>query len=405
MIDAEKIRSDFPALSQKVYGKPLVYLDNAATTHKPKAVLEKILEYYTTMNSNIHRGVHYLSEKAGSAYADARQTVKEFIHAASLNEIIFTGGTTGSINLLADAFGRTFVGEGDEIIITEMEHHSNIIPWQVLAKRKNAVLRFIPLNKENRLSIDTLSELINDNTKLISLCHVSDALGVINPVHEVIRQAHERGIPVLIDAAQSVPHFPVDVQKLDCDFLAFSGHKLYAETGIGILYAKEKYLKKMSPYQTGGGMISRVSLDETVYAELPYKFEAGTPNIAGAISLAAAIDYVNRTGMEKIALHEAEIYDYMFTQLRQIEGLTIYAGTGPNCGGLSFNLEGIHPSDAAMVFDKMGIAVRSGTHCADPVMDHLKVSGTIRASIALYTTRKEIDILVKGIKKVQDLFR
>lgn len=403
MIDLKKIRSDFPILSEKVYGKSLVYLDNAATTQKPLSVLNKTKEFYKSINSNIHRGAHYLSEQASSAYENARKTVKEFINAKSVNEVIFTRGTTEAINLLADSFGNAYVQEGDEIIITEMEHHSNIVPWQVLCKRKKAYLKVLPVDDNGKLLIDNLQDLINIKTKLISICYVSNALGIINPIKEVIRIAHKHNIPVLIDGAQAVQHIPVDVQDLDCDFFAFSGHKLYAETGIGVLYGKEKWLEEMPPYQTGGGMIVSVSFDETKFAGLPQKFEAGTPNYMGAISLAAAIDYIQTIGVKNIFLHEKELMNYIVERLNKLDNLSIYGNSPDRCGALSFNLNGIHPYDAGMILDKLGIATRTGHHCAEPIMRRLGIGGTIRASFAMYNTREEIDMLINGINKVSEM--
>lgn len=403
MIDIEKIRSDFPILSRKIYGKPLVYLDNAATTQKPLLVLNKINEFNKSINSNIHRGSHYLSEQASSAYENARKTIKDFINARSVNEVIFTSGTTESINLLADSLGNTYVKEGDEIIITEMEHHSNIVPWQVLCKRKKAYLKVIPLDGNGEILIDNLQALINIKTKLVSICYVSNALGIINPVKEVIRIAHQHNIPVLIDGAQAIQHLPVDVQDLDCDFFAFSGHKLYAETGIGVLYGKEKWLEEMPPYQTGGGMITSVSFNETKFAGLPQKFEAGTVNYMGAISLAAAMDYIQTIGIKDIFLHEKELMNYIEERLNKLDNLTIYGSSLDRCGVLSFNLNGIHPYDAGMILDKLGIAIRTGNHCAEPIMRRLSIGGTIRASFAMYNTHKEIDTLINGINKVREM--
>lgn len=403
MIDIKKIRSDFPILSKKIYGKSLVYLDNAATTQKPLPVLNKTREFNKSINSNIHRGVHYLSEQASCAYENARRTIKEFINAQSINEVIFTRGTTESINLLADSFGNTYVKEGDEIIITEMEHHSNIVPWQILCKRKGAYLKVLPLDENCEILIDNLQDLINIKTKLISICYVSNALGIINPVKEVIQIAHQHNIPVLIDGAQAIQHLPVDVQDLDCDFFAFSGHKLYAETGIGVLYGKEKWLEEMPPYQTGGGMISSVSFDETKFAALPQKFEAGTANYMGAISLAAAIDYIQTIGVKNVLLHEKELMNYIIERLNKLGNLTIYGNSPDRCGVISFNINDIHPYDAGMLLDKLGIAIRTGNHCAEPIMRHLGIGGTIRASFAMYNTRKEIDILINGINKVREI--
>ncbi len=403
MFDINKIRSDFPIINEKVYGRPLIYLDNAATTQKPLVVLNKTTEFYKTINSNIHRGVHYLSEQASAAYENARKTVKDFINARSLTEVIFTRSTTESINLLADSFGNTYVREGDEIIITEMEHHSNIVPWQVLCERRGAHLKIIPFDDNGLLLIDKLHDLINIKTKLIAINHVSNALGVVNPVKDIIRMAHQHNIPVLIDGAQSIQHLPVDVQDLDCDFLAFSGHKMYAETGVGILYGKEKWLEAMPPYQTGGGMITSVSFDETKFAGLPQKFEAGTVNYVGAISLAAAIEYLRGIGMKNVFTHEKELLDYTVKQLNGMDDLTIYGNSPNRCGTISFNLNGIHPYDVGMILDKLGIAIRTGNHCTEPVMRHFGIKGTIRASFAVYNTRDEIDVLVDGIKKAREM--
>ncbi|EKE02053.1 MAG: Aminotransferase [uncultured bacterium] len=403
MIDIKKIRSDFPILNEKIYGRALVYLDNAATTQKPLVVLNKTTEFNKTINSNIHRGVHYLSEQASTAYENARKTVKDFINARSVTEVIFTRSTTESINLLADSFGNTYVREGDEVIITEMEHHSNIVPWQVLCERKGACLKVLPFDENGVILIDNLQDLINIKTKLISISHVSNALGIINPVKDVIRIAHQHNIPVLIDGAQSIQHLPVDVQDFDCDFLAFSGHKMYAETGVGILYGKEKWLEAMPPYQTGGGMITSVSFDETKFAGLPQKFEAGTVNYVGAISLAVAIDYLRGIGIKNVLFHERELLNYIVKQLNELDDLTIYGNSPHRCGAVSFNLNGIHPYDAGMILDRLGIAIRTGNHCAEPVMRHFGIGGTIRASFAMYNTREEIDMLINGIKKAREM--
>lgn len=403
MIDIKEIRSDFPILSKKIYGKSLVYLDNAATTQKPLSVLDKTREFTKNINSNIHRGAHYLSEQASIAYENARKTVKDFINARYINEIIFTRSTTESINLLADSFGNTYVQEGDEIIITEMEHHSNIVPWQVLCKRKKAHLKVLPIDENGEILIDNLQDLINEKTKLISICYVSNALGIINPVKKAIEIAHRHNIPVLIDGAQAIQHLNVDVQDLDCDFFAFSGHKLYAETGIGVLYGKEKWLEEMQPYQTGGGMITSVSFDETKFAGLPQKFEAGTSNYIGAISLAAAIDYIQTVGVKNILLHEKELMNYILERLNKLGDLTIYGNSLDKCGVVSFNLNNIHHYDAGMILDKLGVATRTGNHCAEPTMRHLGVGGTIRVSVAMYNTLEEIDILINGINKVREM--
>jgi cysteine desulfurase/selenocysteine lyase len=401
MIDVHKIRSDFPILETQVYGKPLVYLDNAATTHKPRGVLDGIMDFYTTVNSNIHRGVHYLSERASVAYEKARESVKDFVNAGSVSEIVFTSGTTEAINTVAGSFGSAFINAGDEIIVSEMEHHSNLVPWQLLCDRKKARIRIIPFDDDGLLRIDVLESLLSHKTKLVSMTYVSNALGVINPVKKIIDLVHAHDIPVLIDGAQAVQHTVVDVQDLDCDFFAFSGHKMYAETGIGVLYGKEKWLDAMPPYQSGGGMINAVSLEKTTFADLPLKFEAGTPNVAAAVSLKTAIDYIGEIGIGNIASHEQDVLNRLTEGLSALDGVTIYGAKTARHGALSFNLDGIDPSDAGMILDKMGIAVRTGTHCAEPVMAHYGVSGTIRASVGVYNTSDEIDGLIEGIKKVK----
>ena len=400
-LDIEKIRADFPILGALAYGKPLVYLDNAATTHKPRTVLEKIMSFYCESNGNIHRGTHFLSGKASEAYEAARDSVRKFINAAHAREILFTQGTTAAINLLAQSFAAPRVRAGDDIVITEMEHHSNLVPWQMLCERSGAELKVIPFDDAGTLRSDLLPTLVTDATKLIALTHVSNVMGVVNPLREIIAFAHARGIPVFVDGAQSVPHIPIDVQDLDCDFFAFSGHKMYAETGIGVLYGKERWLEQMPPYQFGGGMIASVDFAKTSFAEPPFKFEAGTPNIAGAVSLGAAIAYIDAIGMDAIAAHERELVSYAERELSALEGVTIY-GT-PRCGAVSFNVASIGPYDACMLLDKMGIALRSGMMCAEPVMKHFGTRGAIRASFALYNTTREIDALVEGIKKVQSL--
>ena len=403
LLDFEKIRSDFPILDQQIYGRPLVYLDNAATTHKPQAVLDRIVSLYTRENSNIHRGVHYLSEASSEAYENARHAVQHFIHAASADEIIFTSGTTGAINLLADSFAHAFIKPGDEIIITEMEHHSNLVPWQVVCLRQGARLKVLPMGPDGGLLIDRLPDLITERTRLIACAHVSNALGILNPVREIVETAHQADIPVLVDAAQSAAHLPIDVQALECDFLVFSGHKMYAETGIGVLYGREKYLDAMPPYQTGGGMIDRVRLDETTFADLPLKFEAGTPNIAGAVSLAAAIEYIQGIGFDAITDYEHNLLDDALRQLNQVDGLCIYGNLLPRCGVVSFNIEGAHHYDVGVLLDKLGVAIRTGMHCAEPVMQHFGVTGTIRASVALYNTPEDIDTLVNGIDRAKTM--
>jgi cysteine desulfurase/selenocysteine lyase len=403
MIDIDKIRADFPILQRKIYDKPLVYLDNAATTHKPNAVLDSIVAFYSNSYGNIHRGIHRLSEEASGAYEDARETVATYINAKNAFEIIFTRSTTESINLVADSFGRAFINEGDEIIISEMEHHSNIVPWQVMCERRGATLKVLPFDDDGMLITDTLKELLTEKTKLLALAYVSNVLGTVNAVKEIIETAHAYGVPVLIDGAQAVQHIPVDVQELDCDFFAFSGHKLYAETGIGVLYGKEKWLEAMPPYQCGGGMIASVHFDQTTYADLPFKFEAGTSNFTAAVSLAAAIDYINTIGLSNIAAHERSLINYAVERLGDIDGVTIYGNAPDRCGAVSFNMDRIHPYDACMMLDKLGIALRSGALCAEPVMRHYEMQGCMRASVAMYNTHEEIDTLCEGLQTVRAL--
>jgi len=403
MLNINKIREDFPILDKRIHGKPLVYLDNAATTQKPNVVLDEIVEFYSSINSNIHRGVHHLSEQASDAYENARKTVKDFINAKSVSEIVFTSGTTEAINLVANSFGNKFISEGDEIIVSEMEHHSNIVPWQFLCERKKALLKVAPFDNDGILIIDELKKLITEKTKLISIIYVSNALGVINPLKEIVALARAREIPVLIDGAQAVQHIPVDVQDLDCDFFAFSGHKMYAETGIGVLYGKEKWLEKMPPYQFGGGMVNSVSFEKTTYADLPFKFEAGTSNYVAAVSLGTAIEYISNIGMDAIPIYENDLMLYAIEKLSTIGGLIMYGLAPERCGVISFNLENIHPYDAGSILDKLGVAVRTGTHCAEPVMQHYGISATIRASFAIYNTKEEIDQLSKGLQKAQKM--
>lgn len=403
MLDLKNIRSDFPILTRTVHGRPLVYLDNAATTQKPQAVLDSIIDYYCRFNSNIHRGVHFLSEQASGLYEAARISVQKFIHAAEPAEIIFTRGTTESINLVAAGFGEAFVEPGDEIVVTEMEHHSNLVPWQSLCRRKGAVLKIVPFNDDGTLALDRLPLLLSAKTRLLSLTYVSNVLGRINPVREIIDLAHAHDVPVLIDGAQAIAHLPVDVQNLDCDFFAFSGHKMYADTGIGVLYGKRQWLERMPPYQSGGGMIRSVDVEETTYSEPPLKFEAGTPHIAGTLSLSAAIDYMQEIGLDRIADHEADLMGYATDHLQTIDGLTLYGGPAGRCGVVSFNLADFHPFDVGSILDKTGIAVRTGALCAEPVMKHYGIGGALRASFALYNTRDEIDMLTAGLKKARQL--
>jgi cysteine desulfurase/selenocysteine lyase len=404
MFDLEKIRNDFPVLQQKVHGKPLVYFDNGATTQKPKQVAEAINDYYLKKNSSIHRGVHFLSSQATIEYENARETVRDFINAKSKSEIIFTSGTTGSLNLLSFSFGEKFISEGDEIIVTEMEHHANIVPWQMLCARKKATLKVIPFDDEGVLKIDDLEALITEKTKLVSVIHVSNVLGTVNPIEKIIELAHSRNIPVCIDAAQSIQHIPIDVQKLNCDFLVFSGHKAYGPTGIGVFYGKEEMLKKLPPYQGGGDMVDKVSFESTTFNELPFKFEAGTTNYIGAVGMAEGLKYIQSIGFDAIARHEHELLQYALEKFKQIGGITIYGNAENKSSIISFLIDKVHPLDAGMVFDKLGIAVRTGTHCAQPIMQHYGVDGMIRASLTFYNSKEEIDYLCKGIEQVKMMF-
>jgi cysteine desulfurase/selenocysteine lyase len=400
-----KIRDDFPILKQVINGKPLVYLDNAATTHKPKAVIEKTNEYYMQTNSNIHRGVHTLSQKASVEYENAREKVLKFINANKLSEIVFTKGTTDSINLVANSFGRKYIKEGDEIIISHMEHHSNIVPWQLLCEEKKAKLKVIPINDDGELLLDEFIKMINDRTKFISIVHISNALGTINPIKEIIKIAHSKGIYVLVDGAQSVAHLKIDVKNLDCDFFVFSGHKIYGPTGIGVLYGKHNLLEEMPPYQGGGDMISSVTFEKTIYNILPFKFEAGTPNIAGSIGLGTAIDYLTSIGFENIISYEEELYKYAVEKISAIDGLR-QIGTAKNkTTVISFVLDGIHPHDIGTILDFEGIAIRTGHHCAQPVMDRFGIPATARISLAMYNTKQEIEYAALAIKKVFEVFK
>jgi cysteine desulfurase / selenocysteine lyase len=403
--DVDEIRKEFPILSSIIHGKPLCYLDNAATTQKPKSVIDSDVYYYNHLNANIHRGVHYLSEAATKAYEDARIKVQKFLNASSEKEIIFTKGTTESINLVAQTLGRSILKEGDEIIISTMEHHSNIVPWQLIASEKKAKIKVIPITDKGDLILDEYKKLLSAKTKIVSVVYVSNSLGTINDVETIISLAHEQNIPVLLDAAQAVNHLPVDVQKLDCDFLAFSGHKLYGPTGIGVLYGKSHYLESMPPYQGGGDMISKVTFEETTFNSLPYKFEAGTSNIAGTIGLGAAIDYINSIGIDNIATHEHELLEYATQELMKINGLRIIGQSDNKCSLISFILDNIHPHDVGTFLDFEGIAIRTGHHCTQPLMDRFGVPATSRASFGLYNTKHEVDILVAGIKKVIEVFK
>ena len=410
--DIQKIREDFPILGREVYGKPLVYLDNAATTQKPLMVLDAMRDEYLNVNANVHRGVHYLSQQATDLHEAAREKVRQFINARKTEEIVFTRGTTEAINLVASSFCESQMKEGDEIIVTEMEHHSNIVSWQLQAMKRGIVVKHLPITDDGRLvCCDSIATYITSRTKLISVAHVSNVLGTINPVEEIIKIAHAHGIPVLVDGAQSAPHFKVDVQAMDCDFFAFSGHKMYGPTGIGVLYGKEEWLEKLPPYQGGGEMIDKVTWERTTFERLPFKFEAGTPDYVATHGLAKAIEYIDAIGFDAIQQHEQELTRYCMEQLQTIEGMKIY-GPCPVAGGsaadkdavVSFNVGNIHHLDMGTLLDRLGIAVRTGHHCAQPLMDRLGISGTVRASFALYNTKEEIDTLVAGIRRVSQMF-
>jgi len=405
VFDAENIRKDFPILNEKAYGKPLAYFDNAATSQKPQVVIDCLKDYYSHYNANIHRGVHFLSQKASQAFDDVRIKVQQFINASSEREIIFTRGTTESINLVSATFGRKFIGTGDEIIITAMEHHSNIVPWQMLCEEKQAILKVIPMTDSGELCMDQLEGLITEKTKLISVVHTSNSLGTINPVKEIIRIAHQNSIPVLIDAAQAIAHEHLDVQELDCDFLAFSGHKMFGPTGVGCLYGKLELLEKMPPYQGGGEMIHSVSFEKTTYNEVPFKFEAGTPNIADVIALGAAIDYLNLLDRTAASAHESALMQYASEKLTAIEHVKLIGTASHKTSVVSFIIDGVNALDAGMYLDTMGIAVRTGHHCTEPVMNRLGIPGTIRASFMFYNTFEEIDRLAEGVKKAIGLLR
>lgn len=404
MLDIENIRKDFPILSHRIYDKPLVYLDNGATTQKPRCVVEKIVYEYYNVNANIHRGVHFLSQEATEAHEEARKTVQRFIHARSSNEIIFTRGTTESINLIASSFTDECMSEGDEVIVSVMEHHSNIVPWQIQAAKKGITLRVIQMNEKGELLLDEYEKLFTEKTRLVSVTYVSNVLGTINPVKEMIRIAHEHGVPVLIDGAQSTPHMKVDVQDLDAEFYVFSGHKVYGPAGIGVLYGKEEWLDRLPPYQGGGEMIATVSFEKTVFNELPYKFEAGTPDYVGSTALAEALRYVDRLGMENIAAYEQELLSYATQKLQAIEGMRIFGTAAEKGAVISFLVGNIHHYDMGMLLDRLGIAVRTGHHCAQPLMQALGIEGTVRASLSFYNTKEEIDILVAGIERVRKMF-
>ena len=403
----DKVREDFPILSREVYGKSLVYLDNAATTQKPLCVLDAMREEYLNVNANVHRGVHYLSQQATDLHEAAREKVRQFIHAQKTEEIVFTRGTTEAINLVASSFCESQMKEGDEVLVTEMEHHSNIVPWQLQAQKRGIVVRHLPITDDGRLvSCDDIATYLTERTKLLSIAHVSNVLGTINPVADIIKIAHERGIPVLVDGAQSAPHLKIDVQAMDCDFFAFSGHKMYGPTGIGVLYGKEKWLEKLPPYQGGGEMIDKVTWERTTFERLPFKFEAGTPDYVATHGLAQAIDYINAIGLDAIEAHEQALTRYCMEQLQTIDGMKIY---GPQSliakdAVVSFNVGNIHHLDLGTLLDRLGIAVRTGHHCAQPLMERLGIQGTVRASFALYNTKEEIDALVAGIRRVSQMF-
>lgn len=402
--DTETIRKDFPILHQKVYGYPYVYLDNGATTQKPQEVIDAISNLYKHANSSVHRGVHFFSEKTTAALENSRRVVQEFIHASSTSEVIFTRGSTESINLVAFSYGDEYVHEGDEILVTAMEHHSNIVPWQMLCKRKNARLRALPMNERGELLMEKLPEMLNEKTKMVAVTQVSNSLGTINPVKEITRQAHEHNIPVLVDGAQGIQHLEVDVKDIGCDFFVFSGHKIYGPTGIGVLYGKEEWLEKLPPYQGGGEMIDQVTFEETTYNELPFKFEAGTPNYVAAIGLSRALQYISRIGIQTIQQHEKQLLDYGTEKLNAIEGLRIIGTAETKSSILSFLMDGIHHYDAGTLVDKMGIAIRTGHHCTQPVMQFFGIEGTLRASIALYNNFDDIDRLQQALLKVKTMF-
>lgn len=402
--DVSAIRQDFPILNQYVHNKPLSYLDNAATTQKPQTVIDRVHKLYARQNSNIHRGVHFLSNQLTEEYEQAREQVRQFINAKHSREVIFTNGTTHSINAVAYSFGEKYIHEGDEVIITELEHHANIVPWQVLCERKKARLKVVPINDQGEIQMDAYERMISSKTKIVAVSHISNSLGTINDVKRIIEVAHQHNIPVLLDGAQSIQHQQIDVQQLDCDFYVFSGHKVYGPNGTGVLYGKEKWLEEMPPYQTGGEMIQKVTFDKTTYNELPLKFEAGTPNYVGAIGMAEALRYLEKTGIQAIARHESEMLQYATQRLREIPGLTIYGTAEHKISVLSFLIDGIHHYDIGMVLDKMGIAARTGHHCTEPLMNHFGIEGTVRASFAMYNTLDEIDQLYHALMKVKQMF-
>lgn len=402
--DIEKIRADFPILSREIYGRPLVYLDNAATTQKPLCVLDAMRDEYLNVNANVHRGVHYLSQQATDLHEAAREKVRHFINANKTEEVVFTRGTTEAINLVASSFCESQMQAGDEVIVTEMEHHSNIVSWQLQAMNRNIVVKHLPISDDGVLCLDALEPMITEKTKIISVAHVSNVLGTVNPVEKIIQIAHKRGIPVMVDGAQSAPHFKIDVQAMDCDFFAFSGHKMYGPTGIGVLYGKEEWLEKLPPYQGGGEMIDKVTWEKTTFERLPFKFEAGTPDYVATHGLATAIDYLNAIGLDAINAHEQELTRYCMEQLKTIDGMRLFGEAKNKDAVVSFLVGNIHHLDMGTLLDRLGIAVRTGHHCAQPLMDRLGISGTVRASFALYNTKEEIDTLVAGIRRVSQMF-
>ena len=404
MLDIRKIREDFPILSRPVYDKPLVYLDNAATTQKPLCVLDAMRDEYLNVNANVHRGVHYLSQQATDLHEAARETVRRFVNAASVNEIVFTRGTTEGLNLVASSFCEEFMTEGDEVIVSVMEHHSNIVPWQLQAAKRGIAIRVIPMDECGDIDMDAYKAMLNERTKLVSVAHVSNVLGTINPVKEITRIAHEHGVPVLVDGAQSTPRFRVDVQDIDCEFFVFSGHKMYGPTGIGVLYGKESWLDRLPPYQGGGEMIESVTFEKTVFEKLPFKFEAGTPDYVATHGLATAINYIESIGIDNISAHEKELTGYCMKKLSEIDGMRIFGTSTHKDAVVSFLVRDIHHLDMGTLLDRLGIAVRTGHHCAQPLMDRLGIQGTVRASFALYNTKEEIDILANGIARVSQMF-
>ena len=404
MLDINKIRQDFPILSRMVYNKPLVYLDNGATTQKPLCVLDAMRDEYLNVNANVHRGVHYLSQQATDLHEASREKVRGFINARSTSEIIFTRGTTEALNLVVSSFCEEFMQEGDEVVVSVMEHHSNIVPWQLQAAKRGICIRVIPMNDKGELDIDEFTKLLTEKTKIVSVAHVSNVLGTVNPVEEIIRIAHDHGVPVMVDGAQSTPHFKVDVQAMDCDFFAFSGHKMYGPTGVGVLYGKEEWLDRMPPYQGGGEMIESVSFEKTVFERLPFKFEAGTPDYVATHGLATAIDYINSIGMENISAHEQMLTQYCMQQLKTIDGMRIFGEAEHKDAVVSFLVGDIHHLDMGTLLDRLGIAVRTGHHCAQPLMDRLGIQGTVRASFSFYNTKEEVDALVAGVRRVSQMF-